>query len=177
MIRRSTPDDPILRLPWRTRSNSPLLIRAVCGPGSLRSLPRTGILPPLTSRHPSPPQICVQVTRQLAMESKLGPANFASTAFYDKAPAFTSVAYNYLRHMASTPSIQRRSSDEDASIVDLTERVHPPLPIAWRENVVAAMGLKGSISTGGFTEVHRTLSRPKSTRTLEPGTVGGTSTS
>ena len=74
-----------------------------------------------------------------------------------------SAAYNYLRHMASTPSIQRRPSDEDASIVDLTERVHPPLPIAWRENVIAAMNMKGSISTGGLTE---RLSRPKSMRTL-----------
>jgi len=74
-----------------------------------------------------------------------------------------SAAYNYLRHMASTPSIQRRLSDEDASIVDLTERAHPPLPIAWRENVIAAMNMKGSISTGGLTE---RLSRPKSTRTL-----------
>ena len=77
-----------------------------------------------------------------------------------------SVAYNYLRHMASTPSIQRRLSDEDASIVDLTERVHPPLPIAWRENVIAAMNMKSSVSTGGIVERHRVLPRPKSTRTL-----------
>lgn len=77
-----------------------------------------------------------------------------------------SAAYNYLRHMASTPSIRARSSGEVASIVDLTERVHPPLPIAWRDNVIAAMNMKGSISTGGLTERHRALSRPKSTRTL-----------
>jgi len=77
-----------------------------------------------------------------------------------------SAAYNYLRHMASTPSIQRRLSDEDASIVDLTEHVPPPLPIAWRENVIAAMNMKGSISTGALTERHRGLTRPKSTRTL-----------
>jgi hypothetical protein len=77
-----------------------------------------------------------------------------------------SAAYNYLRHMASTPSMQRRSCEEDSSIVDLTERVHPPLPIAWRENVIAAMNMKGSISTGGLTERNRALSRPKSTRTL-----------
>jgi hypothetical protein len=74
-----------------------------------------------------------------------------------------SAAYNYLRHMASAPSIQRRTSDEDASIVDLTERAHPPLPIAWRENVIAAMNMKGSISTGGLAE---RLPRPKSTHTL-----------
>jgi len=74
-----------------------------------------------------------------------------------------SVAYNYLRHMASTPSIRRRPSDEDAPTVDLTEGVHPPLPIAWRENVIAAMNIKGSVSTGGLTE---RLSRPKSPRTL-----------
>jgi len=77
-----------------------------------------------------------------------------------------SAAYNYLRHMASTPSIQRRRSDEDASIVDLTEPVHPPLPAAWRDNVMAAMNMKSSISTGALIERHRTLSRPKSTRTL-----------
>lgn len=77
-----------------------------------------------------------------------------------------SAAYNYLRHMASTPSMQRRSGEDDSSIVDLTERVHPPLPIAWRENVIAAMNMKGSISTGGLTERNRALSRPKSTRTL-----------
>ena len=77
-----------------------------------------------------------------------------------------SAAYNYLRHMASTPSIQRRSYEEDASVVDLTEREHPPLPIAWRENIVAAMNIKGSISTSGLAERHRALSRPKSTRTL-----------
>lgn len=78
----------------------------------------------------------------------------------------TSRAYNYLRHMASTPSMQRRSSkDSAASAVDLTEPV-PPLPIAWRENVIAAMNMKGSISTGGLTERNRALSRPKSTRTL-----------
>lgn len=76
-----------------------------------------------------------------------------------------SVAYNYLRHMASTPSMQRRSG-EDVPAVDLTERVHPPLPIAWRENIVAAMNMKGSISTSGLTERHRALSRPKSTQTL-----------
>lgn len=81
-----------------------------------------------------------------------------------------SAAYNYLRHMASTPSIQRRGSDEDASIVDLTEPTPPPLPIAWRDNVIAAMGMKSSISTGAFIERHKTLSRPKSTRTL--GTKG-----
>ena len=77
-----------------------------------------------------------------------------------------SAAYNYLRHMASTPSIQRRLSDEDPATVDLTERVHPPLPIAWRENVIAAMNMKGSVSTGGLTERRRALSRPKSTRVL-----------
>ena len=77
-----------------------------------------------------------------------------------------SAAYNYLRHMASTPSIQRRRSDENASIVDLTEPVHPPLPAAWRDNVMAAMNMKSSISTGALTERNRTLSRPKSTRTL-----------
>lgn len=77
-----------------------------------------------------------------------------------------SAAYNYLRHMASTPSIQRRPGDEDPATVDLTERVHPPLPIAWRENVIAAMNMKGSISTGGLTERRRALSRPKSTRAL-----------
>jgi len=77
-----------------------------------------------------------------------------------------SAAYNYLRHMASTPSIQRRRSDEDASIVDLTEPVHPPLPTAWRENVIAAMNMKSSVSTGALIDRHRTLSRPKSTRTL-----------
>ena len=77
-----------------------------------------------------------------------------------------SAAYNYLRHMASTPSIQRRRSDEDASIVDLTEPVHPPLPIAWRENVMAAMKMKSSVSTGAFIERRQTLSRPKSMRTL-----------
>lgn len=77
-----------------------------------------------------------------------------------------SAAYNYLRHMASTPSIQRRIGDDDASTVDLTERVHPPLPIAWRENVIAAMSMKGSISTGGLAERRRALPRPKSTRTL-----------
>lgn len=77
-----------------------------------------------------------------------------------------SAAYNYLRHMASTPSIQRRRSDEDASIVDLTEAVHPPLPIAWRENVMAAMKIKSSISTGTLVGRHQTLSRPKSMRTL-----------
>jgi len=82
-----------------------------------------------------------------------------------------SAAYNYLRHMASTPSIQRRPSDEDASIVDLTERVHPPLPIAWREHIVAAMNMKGSISTGGLAERNRALSRQKSARTL--GDRGG----
>ncbi|KAF9652287.1 hypothetical protein BDM02DRAFT_3183684 [Thelephora ganbajun] len=83
-----------------------------------------------------------------------------------------SAAYNYLRHMVSTPSIQRRSSDEDASVVNLTERVHPPLPIAWRENVIAAMNMKGSVSTGGITERHRALSRPKSRRTLEANDNG-----
>lgn len=77
-----------------------------------------------------------------------------------------SAAYNYLRHMASTPSIQRRSGEEATSVVDLTERAHPPLPIAWRENIIAAMNRKGSISTSGLAERRRTLSRPKSTRTL-----------
>lgn len=77
-----------------------------------------------------------------------------------------SAAYNYLRHMASTPSIQRRRSGEDTATVDLTERVHPPLPIAWRESVIAAMNMKGSISTGGLTERRRAPSRPKSMRTL-----------
>ena len=77
-----------------------------------------------------------------------------------------SAAYNYLRHMASTPSIQRRPSDEDTCIVDLTERIHPPLPIAWREHIVAAMNMKGSISTGGLTERHRALPRQTSARTL-----------
>lgn len=76
-----------------------------------------------------------------------------------------SAACNYLRHMASTPSMQRRSGG-DVSVVDLTERVHPPLPIAWRESIIAAMNMKGSISTSGLTERHRALSRPKSTRTL-----------
>jgi hypothetical protein len=96
------------------------------------------------------------------MGSKLGSAKSAFAAVSCKAQPSQSAAYNYLRHMASTPSIQRRSSDEDASVVDLTERVHPPLPIAWRENVIAAMNMKGSISTGGITERHRALSRPKS---------------
>ena len=64
------------------------------------------------------------------------------------------------------PSIQRRPSGEDASIVDLTERVHPPIPIAWRDNVIADMNMKSSVSTGRLTERHRALSRPKSTRTL-----------
>ena len=77
-----------------------------------------------------------------------------------------SAAYNYLRHMASTPSIRRRRSDEDATIVDLTEPVHPPLPAAWRDNVMAAMNMKSSISTGALIERHRTLSRAKSTRTI-----------
>ena len=77
-----------------------------------------------------------------------------------------SAAYNYLRHMASTPSIQRRRGEEDDSIVDLTERVHPPLPIAWRDNVMAAMNMKSSVSTDTLIERHRTLSRPKSARTL-----------
>ena len=77
-----------------------------------------------------------------------------------------SAAYNYLRHMASTPSMQRRSGEEDASVVDLTEHAHPPLPITWRENIIAAMSMKGSISASGLTQRHRAISRPKSTRTL-----------
>ena len=77
-----------------------------------------------------------------------------------------SAAYNYLRHMASTPSMQKRPSREESPIVDLTERSQPPLPIAWRENIIAAMNMKGSISTGGLAEGHRGLSRPKSMRTL-----------
>lgn len=77
-----------------------------------------------------------------------------------------SAAYNYLRHMASAPSMKRRSCEEDATIVDLTERPHPPLPIAWRENVRAAMNIKVSISAGGLSERNRALSRPKSARNL-----------
>ena len=83
-----------------------------------------------------------------------------------------SAAYNYLRHMASTPSMQRRTGEEDAPVVDLTERVPPPLPIAWRETIVAAMNMKGSISTSGLAEGHRALSRPKSTRTLRVKETG-----
>jgi hypothetical protein len=96
----------------------------------------------------------------------LGQRNLHSQPSVVKLQPSRSVAYNYLRHMASTPSIQRRSGGEDATIVDLTERSHPPLPIAWRENIIAAMNMKGSISTSELTSRHRALSRPKSTRTL-----------
>ena len=97
---------------------------------------------------------------------KSDPPSLRSQLSTARVQSSQSVAYNYLRHMASTPSIQRRRSDENASLVDLSEPVHPPLPAAWRDNVIAAMNMKGSISTGALIGKHRELSRAKSTRTL-----------
>ena len=96
----------------------------------------------------------------------LGQRNVHSQLSVAKLQPSRSAAYNYLRHMASAPSMQKPSGEEDGFVVDLTERAPPPLPIAWRENIIAAMNMKGSISTSGLTESHRALSRPKSTRTL-----------